>query len=99
MARAIAIPQSGISRLEGRNMHHAHRYISSLFLAAALATPVVIMDAAGPQGASVHVAFGGATMKFIGRGSKPFRPGSDAETVAAATWGGGFRTVKGHRMF
>ena len=99
MARAIAIPQSGISRLEGRNMHHAHRYISPLFLAAALATPAVIMDAAGPQGASVHVALGGTTMKFLGRGSKPFRPGLDAEPVVAATWCGGFRTVKGHRMF
>jgi hypothetical protein len=99
MATAIAIPQSGISRLEGRNMHHAHSYISPQFLADALATPVVIMDAAGPQGASAHVAFSGTTMKFIGRGSKPLRPGSDAETVAAATWDGGFRTVKGHRMF
>ena len=35
-------------------MYHVHRYISTLFLAAALATPVAIM-AAKPQTASVQV--------------------------------------------
>ena len=36
-------------------MHHAHRYITSLFLAAALAAPVAIMAAPAPQDASVQV--------------------------------------------
>jgi hypothetical protein len=36
-------------------MSNAHRYISSLFLAAALAAPVAIMAAPGPQEASVQV--------------------------------------------
>jgi hypothetical protein len=52
---ATAIPTSEISDWEDYNMHHAHRYISSLFLAAALATPVAIMAAAGPQDARVEV--------------------------------------------
>jgi hypothetical protein len=41
--------------LEGYDMHCAHRYISSLFLAAALATPVAIMAAAEPQDARDQV--------------------------------------------
>ena len=36
-------------------MHRVHRYISSLFLAAALATPVAIMAAAEPQNARDQV--------------------------------------------
>jgi hypothetical protein len=53
--RATAIPQSGMSDLEDYNMHNAHRYMSSLFLAATLAAPVAIKAAAGPQDASVQV--------------------------------------------
>jgi hypothetical protein len=36
-------------------MRNSHRYICSLFLAAALATPVAIMAAPGPQEANVQV--------------------------------------------
>ena len=36
-------------------MDRTHRYISSLFLTAALAVPVAIMAAPGPQNASVQV--------------------------------------------
>ena len=36
-------------------MHHAHRYISSIFLAATLVIPVAIMAAPKPQNASVQV--------------------------------------------
>jgi hypothetical protein len=35
-------------------MHRAHRYIASLFLTAALAAPVVIMAAPGPQAVGVQ---------------------------------------------
>jgi hypothetical protein len=36
-------------------MHHAHRYIASLFLTAALVAPVTILAAPAPQEASVQV--------------------------------------------
>ena len=36
-------------------MHRTHRYMSSLFLAAALATPVAITAAPEPQSASVQL--------------------------------------------
>jgi hypothetical protein len=36
-------------------MRHTHRYISSLFLAAALSAPVAIMAAPAPQEAGVQV--------------------------------------------
>jgi hypothetical protein len=36
-------------------MHHAHRYIASLFLTAALVAPVSILAAPAPQEASVQV--------------------------------------------
>lgn len=36
-------------------MHHAHRYIASLFLTVVLAAPVSIMAAPVPQDASVQV--------------------------------------------
>jgi hypothetical protein len=36
-------------------MYHAHRYISALFLAAALATPVAIVAAAEPQSVQIRV--------------------------------------------
>jgi hypothetical protein len=35
-------------------MHHAHRYIASLFLTAALVAPVTILAAPAPQEASVQ---------------------------------------------
>jgi len=41
--------------MEDNNMHHAHRYISSLFLAAALATPAAMMASPEPQNANVQV--------------------------------------------
>jgi hypothetical protein len=53
---SAAIPKAEISNLEDyNNMHSAHGYIASLLLAAALAAPVSIMAAPGPQGASVQV--------------------------------------------
>jgi hypothetical protein len=42
---ATAIPKAEILNLEVYNMRHAHRYIASLFLTAALAAPVSIMAA------------------------------------------------------
>ena len=36
-------------------MHHAHRYIASLFLTTALAAPALLMAAPVPQEASVQV--------------------------------------------
>jgi hypothetical protein len=36
-------------------MHHAHRYIASLFLTAALVGPVTILAAPAPQEASVQI--------------------------------------------
>jgi len=36
-------------------MHHAHRYIASLFLTAALVAPVTILGAPAPQEASVQI--------------------------------------------
>jgi hypothetical protein len=36
-------------------MHYAHRYVASLFLAAAFAGPMAIMAAPTPQGAAVQV--------------------------------------------
>jgi hypothetical protein len=36
-------------------MHHAHRYIASLFLTAALVAPVTILAAPAPQEASVQI--------------------------------------------
>jgi hypothetical protein len=36
-------------------MHRTHRYITSLFLAAALAAPLSVMAAASPQDAGVQV--------------------------------------------
>jgi len=36
-------------------MYHAHRYIGTLFLAAALATPVAIVAAAEPQSVQIRV--------------------------------------------
>jgi len=36
-------------------MHHAHRYIASLFLTAALVAPVAILGAPAPQEASVQI--------------------------------------------
>jgi hypothetical protein len=52
---AAAIPRADILNLEDYNMHHAHRYVASLFLTAALALPVAIMAAPLPQEASVQV--------------------------------------------
>ena len=52
---AAAIPKADILNLEDCNMHHAHRYVASLFLTAALALPVAIMAAPLPQEASVQV--------------------------------------------
>jgi hypothetical protein len=54
---SAAIPKAEIEfdrNLGDHKMHRVHRYVSSLFLAAALATPVAIM-AAQPQDASVQV--------------------------------------------
>lgn len=50
-----AIPKSGILDWEHYNMHRTHRYIVTLFLAAALVAPVSIMAAAARQSASVQV--------------------------------------------
>ena len=50
---STATPQSGI-RTWRINMHHARRYITSPFLAAALATPAAIMAMPKPQNASVQ---------------------------------------------
>jgi len=36
-------------------MHHAHRYIASLFLTAALVAPVTILGTPAPQEASVQI--------------------------------------------
>jgi hypothetical protein len=44
-----AIPRADILHLEDYNMHLANRYITSLFLTAALATPVVMMAIPSPQ--------------------------------------------------
>jgi hypothetical protein len=53
---SAAIPKAEISNLEDyNNMHRAHGYIASLLLAAALAAPVSIMAAPGPQGATGEV--------------------------------------------
>ena len=72
---ATATPQSGISDLEDYNMYHAHRYISTLFLAAALATPVAIMAAAKPQNASVQI-------RVYDRDHKDYHTWDDNETRA-----------------
>ncbi len=39
---AAAIPNADILNLEDYNMHRRHRYLTSLFLAAALASPLAI---------------------------------------------------------
>lgn len=44
-----AIPKADIVNLEDYNMHRANRYITSLFLTAALAAPVAIMAIPVPQ--------------------------------------------------
>jgi hypothetical protein len=49
------IPTPEISDLEDYNMHRAHRFISSLFLAAALAAPVATIASPGAQNASVQL--------------------------------------------
>jgi hypothetical protein len=54
-SHATAIPTSEISELEGYNMHRAHRYIGSLFLAAALAAPAATIAAPEPQNAAVQI--------------------------------------------
>jgi hypothetical protein len=58
-------------------MCHAHRYISSLLLAAALAAPVAIMAAPGPQDASVQI-------RFYDRSHKDYHNWDDRESHA---WG------------
>ena len=44
-----ANPTADILYLEDNNMHRVNRYISSLFLTAALAAPVALMAIPGPQ--------------------------------------------------
>lgn len=44
-----AIPKADILHLEDTNMHRANRYITSLFLTAALAAPVAIVATPVPQ--------------------------------------------------
>jgi hypothetical protein len=44
-----AIPRADIPHLEDYNMHRANRYITSLFLTAALAAPVALMAIPAPQ--------------------------------------------------
>jgi hypothetical protein len=47
--------KSGILNLEDYNMHRAHCYIASLFLTAALAAPMAMIAAPGPQEAHAQV--------------------------------------------
>ena len=46
---ATTIPRADIVKSEDYNMRRANRYISLLFLAAALAAPVAVMAAPAPQ--------------------------------------------------
>jgi hypothetical protein len=47
--------EGGICDLEDYTMHRSYRFIASLFLAAAIAAPVTMMAAPGPQQSSVQV--------------------------------------------
>jgi len=58
-------------------MHHAHRYVASLFLTAALALPVAIMAAPLPQEASVQ-------LRVYDRNHKDYHNWDDNENRA---WG------------
>jgi hypothetical protein len=48
---AGAIPSEQILNLEDYNMHYAHRFVVSMFLAAAFVAPMAIMAAPTPQDA------------------------------------------------
>jgi hypothetical protein len=52
---ATGVLNPGISGLEDYFMHHIDRYISSLFLAAAIAAPAVVVTEAQAQEDSVRV--------------------------------------------
>jgi hypothetical protein len=52
---ATAISRADTLNLEDYHMHLAHRYITSLFLTAAIAAPVAILAAPVPQEARVQV--------------------------------------------
>jgi hypothetical protein len=74
---AAAIPRADTLNLEDFNMHHAHRYVASLFLTAALALPVAIMAAPLPQEASVQ-------LRVYDRNHKDYHNWDDNENRA---WG------------
>jgi hypothetical protein len=52
---ATAFPRADILNLEDYNMQLAHRYVTSLFLAATLVAPVAILAAPAAQEARVQV--------------------------------------------
>ena len=58
-------------------MHRAHRYVASLFLAAAIAGPMSIMAVPSPQGATVQV-------RVYDRNHKDYHNWDDHENQA---WG------------
>jgi hypothetical protein len=74
---AMAIPRAEMPDLEEYNMHSAHRYITSLFLTAALVMPVAMMAAPAPQRASVQV-------RYYDSGHKDYHNWNDNENHA---WG------------
>jgi hypothetical protein len=74
---AAAIPKADTLNLEDFSMHHAHRYVASLFLTAALALPVAIMAAPLPQEASVQ-------LRVYDRNHKDYHNWDDNENRA---WG------------
>jgi hypothetical protein len=53
--RVAVIPKAEILNLEDYNMYRAHRFIASLFLAAALVAPMSIMAAPVPQEVGVQI--------------------------------------------
>jgi hypothetical protein len=77
MVMTAAIPSADILNLEDNKMHHAHRYIASLFLTTALAAPAVITAARAPQEARVQV-------RVYDRNHKDYHNWDDKENRA---WG------------